>query len=141
MIYLFTFLSSVLTAMGLGGGTVLVILLVNFTETSQLAIQGLNLTLFIPVALVSVILHFKNGLIHKATALYGILAGLPGAFLGVWLLSFLDPEFLRVLLGWFLLLSGAVALFRGGKKQPPPVLNGEKGSPIPIGDQRQKKAK
>lgn len=132
MIYVFTLLSSVLTAMGLGGGTVLVILLVNFTDTSQLAIQGLNLTLFIPVALVSVFLHFKNGLIHRPTALFGILTGIPGAFLGVWLLQFLNPDFLRLLLGWFLLLSGAVSLFRREKNHCPPVLNGEKEDPIQL---------
>lgn len=124
MVYLFAFLSSVLTAMGLGGGTVLVILMLNFTNLPQVAVQGLNLVLFIPVAAVSVIMHFKNHLISRSTALFGILTGVPGAFVGVWLLGFIDPEFLRVLLGWFLVLSGIVCLLQKNPKKRSVNLDG-----------------
>ncbi len=47
--------------MGIGGGTILIPpSLVFFTELNQKQAQGINLIVFIPVAIIALIIHFKE---------------------------------------------------------------------------------
>lgn len=54
------FLSSLVAAMGLGGGTVLLLYLSFFSTLSQPQMQSLNLLLFLPAAALSLFFHWKN---------------------------------------------------------------------------------
>ena len=54
------FLSSAVAAMGLGGGTILLLYLSFFSPLSQPQMQSLNLLLFLPVAGLSLYFHRKN---------------------------------------------------------------------------------
>ena len=58
-------LSGICASMGLGGGFVLLVYLTLFTQLSQLDAQLTNLVFFLPIAVLSVILHLKNQLIEK----------------------------------------------------------------------------
>ena len=61
------FAAGALGAMGLGGGGVLLLYLA-LTGTGQLAAQGVNLTFFLPIAALSLVLHRKNGLVELSAA-------------------------------------------------------------------------
>ena len=50
--------------MGLGGGMVLIVYLPVFAGFSQLAAQGINLVLFITIAIISLVLHTNNKLVE-----------------------------------------------------------------------------
>ncbi|MBP1580771.1 MAG: sulfite exporter TauE/SafE family protein, partial [Oscillospiraceae bacterium] len=60
---LLVFLASVLGSMGLGGGSLLLLYLMLFTDLPQAEAQAINLFLFLPTAAVAILLHKKNGLL------------------------------------------------------------------------------
>ncbi len=112
------FFSSAVAAMGLGGGGVLIIwlLLAGFSAASA---RGLNLILFVPSALVALVIHAKNGLIKPAKLLPTAIGGLMGAVAGVALGGAIDPQLMTRLFGVFLAAVGArelVGAFRKGDK-------------------------
>ena len=57
---IFGVLSGIISALGMGGGTILILLLGIFTEIEQHFIQGTNLIVFIPTSIVAIIMNIKN---------------------------------------------------------------------------------
>ncbi len=110
-------LSGIAASMGLGGGFVLLIYLSVFTEINQATAQGVNILFFLPIALISVIIHLKNKLIDIKMVLRYSLAGLIGAVAGSFLSAYLDTGILRKLFGVFLIIIGIKEFF-SKKKQP-----------------------
>ena len=106
------FLSGVIASMGLGGGFVLLIWLTLFQELPQRTAQGINLLFFLPVALISVIMHLRSGLIDKKLVLSLIPGGIIGAVLGTLGSQAVGNELLRKLYALFLLAFGLRELFR-----------------------------
>lgn len=109
-------ITGVLTGFGIGGGTLLIIAMTNFSGVSQIAAQGINLLYFLPTAGASLIGHIRNKLIdYKAllwTAIPGVLATIASSvFLGT-----LDVAWVRRIFGLFLLFIGVSELFRRPKK-------------------------
>lgn len=100
------FASSAVAAMGLGGGTVLLLYLSFFSALSQPQMQAVNLLLFLPAAALSLFFHCKNGLIVPRVLLPCILGGVLGGIAGSLLSNLLEPELLRKAFGVFLLLIG-----------------------------------
>lgn len=98
--------AGVLGAMGLGGGAVLLLWLA-LSGVEQLAAQGINLTFFLPVAALSLILHRKNGLVRFAAALPMAAGGVAGLAAGVALAERLPGSALSKA---FALLCGLIAL-------------------------------
>lgn len=95
-----------LGAMGLGGGGVLLLWLA-LTGTDQLAAQGLNLAFILPVGLLGLWSHRKNGLVDFRTALPMVAGGLLGLGAGVFLAGRLGSLLLSRLFGG---LVGIIAL-------------------------------
>ena len=93
------------------GGFVLLVYLAVFTETQQLAAQGLNLFFFLPVIAVSVALHIKNRLIDVKTALVIGAAGAATSVLGWLLAQQLQGNWLRRCFAMFLIAIGLRDLF------------------------------
>ena len=60
---LFGMLGGLIGGMGMGGGTILIPLLTLFLNVPQLQAQTINLISFIPMAIVSLIIHIKNKLV------------------------------------------------------------------------------
>lgn len=109
-------LGAVLTALGMGGGGVLLIYLTAALNTEQLVAQGINLLFFLPVAVVSLCVHFKNKLVKVKPALLLFLPALPGALLGVYLAGLLPGEWLRRIFALLLLVIGVRELMACKKK-------------------------
>ena len=93
------FLSSAVAAMGLGGGTVLLLYLSFFSTLSQPQMQSLNLLLFL-------YFHRKNKLIDTAVLSRCILSGAVGGVVGSLISNRIDPQLLRRFFGIFLLCIG-----------------------------------
>ena len=109
--------TGVLSGFGVGGGTLLILYLTFFTSLNQVTAQGINLLYFLPASAASLPAHFKNGFIHKGTALPAIGAGLVTTALAAWAATGLEVELVRKCFGGYLLIVGLWELFRPGKKK------------------------
>lgn len=105
-------LSGIIASMGLGGGFVLLVWLTLFQDVPQRTAQGINLLFFLPIALISIILHSRAKLIDKKLVLRLIPGGIIGAVLGTIGSQALGNELLRKLYAIFLLAFGLRELFR-----------------------------
>ena len=104
-------LSGVLGGMGMGGGTALIPLLTIFTSVHQKSAQAINLISFIPMAIITLFLHFKNGLVRKKNILYIIVPACLFAVLGSVFCVFVDAKILRRVFGGFLILLSFLQFF------------------------------
>lgn len=101
-----------IASMGLGGGFVLLIWLTLFMDMPQRAAQGINLLFFLPIAVISVIMHLRAGLIDKKLVMSLVPGGIIGAVLGTLGSQLVGNELLRKLYALFLLAFGVRELFR-----------------------------
>ena len=106
--------ASILSAWGVGGGTLLLLVMTLLLDVDQRTAQGINLLYFLPTAATALPAHAKNGYIEKAALPPAILAGLAGTALAAWAATGMDVELLRRCFGVFLLLIGVRELFRKG---------------------------
>lgn len=116
MSLLIGFLAGLVASMGLGGGFVMIIYLTIFAECSQLEAQGANLIFFLPIALLSIFLHSRSGLIDWRVVPYAAVAGVIGSFFGTMLTAILGEGILRTLFALLLLVTGVRELFHKDKK-------------------------
>ena len=101
------FLVGIISGMGFGGGSILIIILVFITTLPQIEIQAINLIFFIPVGLIALIMHIKNKLVVKEIALKAAAGGIVGAVLGSMMAYYLnDVGYLRKLFGIYILVLG-----------------------------------
>lgn len=105
-------LCGILSAIGVGGGSLFLIYLIQFVLIEQRQAQLINLLVFIPTAICATLLHRKNGYVQKKTGWYTALFGLLGVTGGLYLSSALDPTLLKKLFGIFLAIIGLYELFR-----------------------------
>ena len=108
--YLLPFLcglgAGIISAWGVGGGTLLLLVMTLFLGVEQRAAQGINLLFFLPTALSALICHAKQGYLDKPTLKAAIPFAVPAALLGAWIATAVDVELLRKPFGVYLLLSG-----------------------------------
>lgn len=109
----------VLSGLGVGGGTLLMVWMTAVCGMEQLQAQGVNLLYFIPTALCALLLHAKNRLIRLKTVLWAALPGCATAALTAWLVHGVDTDLLRRLFGGFLLIVGLTELFGKRKNRLP----------------------
>lgn len=105
-------ITGVLSAFGIGGGSLLLIYLTAFASLDQHQAQGINLLYFLPAAAAALPSHQKNGLLEKKVILPAVLAGLAAAGVAAWVSNGLETGLLRKLFGLFLLYVGLTQLFR-----------------------------
>lgn len=102
-VYLFSFLSGIIGAMGFGGGTVLIIYLSVFLSLDQLKSQGINILFFIPCAIFAICVYLKQKLIDQKKVLPLIFSGLFGVAIGNITILLIDTKLLTKLFGGFLI--------------------------------------
>ncbi len=100
-----------LSGLGIGGGTLLMVWLTAICGLEQRNAQGINLLYFLPTALSSLIFHIKNRLIRWEIVLPAALTGAAAAALTAWLSQRLDTTLLCRIFGGFLLFVGLKELF------------------------------
>ena len=108
----------ILSAFGIGGGSLLMIWMTAVLDMEQQTAQAINLLYFLPAASVSLIFHIHNRQICWRAAVPAILAGVVTAALSAWAASCLDAALLRKAFGVFLLVIGVLELRK--KPSSPP---------------------
>lgn len=101
---LFGVLGGVLGGMGMGGGTLLIPLLTIFLSVEQKSAQGINLIAFLPMAIVALIIHFKNKMVSFKEILWIIIPGMIVSISFSFIASSLNNQVLSFLFGIFLIL-------------------------------------
>lgn len=94
----------IIGGMGMGGGTLLIPLLTIFLNFPQKVAQGINLIAFLPMAVIALIIHFKNKLVKFNGLIWVIIPGVVFSVLLSFLASSLDNRILHFLFGLFLIL-------------------------------------
>ena len=111
-----SFLISVLSGMGVGGGGLFVIYLSVFTSTPQLAAQGINLLFFIFSSFASVAVQIGRRNIRYTAVTFMSALGVIGALLGTYLATVMPEEYLRKIFGMMLVAGGALAFWKAAKR-------------------------
>ena len=109
-------LSGILASMGLGGGGILIIYLTIFAGIEQSVAQGINLVFFIPIAIISLVLHTKNKLVEWKKAVPAVLWGTAAVIISAWLANRIEQSLLSKAFGIFLILMGLKELFFKSEK-------------------------
>jgi hypothetical protein len=104
--------SGIISGMGIGGGVLLIPFLVLFNDVSQIDAQGVNLVVFIPVAIIALLTHKKEGNLESKYNKKIIIGGIIGATCGAILANLIEENNLRIYFGIFLLLVGLYELFK-----------------------------
>ena len=112
---LFGFAAGILSAWGIGGGTLLLLLMTLFLNVEQTEAQAINLLYFLPTAGVSLLYHKRNGYLNRAVQKKAVPPALLCAAAASLAASALDVSLLRKPFGLFLLWAGIRTFFSGAK--------------------------
>lgn len=105
------FISGIFSGMGMGGGTVLILLLTIFMNVSQNVAQAINLVFFIPTAITAIIVSIKNKNIRWKECIIIVISGVIGAAISASISSNMNVQVLRRLFGVFLLIIAAYEIY------------------------------
>lgn len=99
-------ISGIVSGLGMGGGTILIIILTNFFEFNQHTAQASNILFFIPTSIAAILVHLKEKDLEKNLIFkMAPIAALGGGF-GAYMSSKIPSENLKIYFGIFLLLIG-----------------------------------
>ena len=98
--------ASVISARGVGGGPLLLLVMTLFLGVDQRTAQGVNLLFFLPTAASALVCHWRGGYLDKPTLKSAVPWAVIAALLGAWAATALDVAVLRKPFGIYLLLSG-----------------------------------
>lgn len=101
-------ISCFLAAMGMGGGSLFIILGVIFLDISQKTLQGLNLIMFISSGFAATLFNFKNKMIDKSLSKKIIPVLIIGSIIGTYIASNVNEDRLRK---YFLIFITIIGLY------------------------------
>lgn len=110
------FLSGLTASMGLGGGMVLLVYLTGILSLSQIEAQGINLVFFLPIALISLIIHSKSHLIDWRVISPALISGAVSAASVSFLVRFIDTDLLRKCFAVLIIVVGIKELLYKQKR-------------------------
>ena len=102
------FCTGILSAWGVGGGTLLLLLMTLFFGVAQADAMAINLLYFLPTAAMGLLYHRKNGLLDRAV----LRSAVPWGTLAA---TAVDTDLLRRPFGIYLLLAAGSLLLRTKK--------------------------
>ena len=100
-----------LSALGTGGGSLLILWLTLVENTHIEDARAMNLLFFIPSAIIACLFHWKQGRLEIKKVLPAIVAGSISAGLFAWVSVSWDIQALRKMFGFLLLFTGLKELF------------------------------
>lgn len=112
LVFIASFLSGIIGAMGLGGGSVLILYLTLFAGINQVTAGGINLIFFLPIGTVATIIYLRQKEIKYKTLLPFILGGIPATLISGTLINFIETAMLRKIFGAFVLIYGIYQIFQ-----------------------------
>lgn len=111
-LFLVSATAGVLSGWGVGGGTLLLLVLTLFLDVEHRTAQAVNMLFFLPAAALSLFFHRKNGRIDRTVWMRTALPGAVAALVAALAALTMDVSLLRKPFGLFLLWSGLSALRR-----------------------------
>ena len=105
-------ITGVLSGMGIGGGSLLIIILVSLMGYNQQKAQGINLIYFLPTAASALIIHLKNKNIDKRSAIIISLSGIVTSAAASLLALKMSPGLLKKCFAILVLIAGLSELLR-----------------------------
>ena len=109
--------ASILSAWGVGGGTLLLLVMTLFLDVDQRTAQGINLLFFLPTAASALVCHARGGYLDKPTLKSAVPLAVAAALAGAWIATNLDVAVLRKPFGVYLLLSRVSLLWPQRRKK------------------------
>lgn len=104
-------LSGIISAIGMGGGTILILLLVYTMQIEQHVAQASNLIFFIPTAIIAIIINRKQNLLDLKTGLIVGGTGIVGAVIGSIISKNINDNILRKIFAIFLAIIVIYEIF------------------------------
>ena len=95
-----------ISAWGVGGGTLLLLVMTLLLGVDQRTAQGVNLLFFLPTAASALVCHWRAGHLDRPTLKAAIPFAVAAALAGAWIATAIDVELLRKPFGVYLLFSG-----------------------------------
>ena len=105
------FFTGVIASLGLGGGFILIIYLVDILGVDQIAAQGINLVFFLPIAVLSLIMHTKNKMVEWHTVPAASIFGALGALLGTLIALNINSKYIKIGFAVMLIIVGVKEIF------------------------------
>ena len=87
--------AGIVSAWGVGGGTLLLVLLTLVLHVEQRTAQGINLLFFLPTAAAALIAHARAGRLDRPTLRSAVPAAAAMALAGAWIATGIDVSTLR----------------------------------------------
>ncbi len=110
------FVSGIVTATGMGGGTILILCLGIFMNMNQHIAQATNLVFFIPTSIVAILYNIVKKKINFKICTPIIIFGIIGAIIGAKLSVNINAHSLRKYFGVFLLIIAGNEIYSLLKK-------------------------
>ena len=104
-------IAGIIGGMGMGGGTVLILLLTIFSGVEQHIAQASNVIFFVPTSISAIIIFIKRKTIKFKVGLPICLWGIGGALIGAIISSKMQVGLLRKFFGVFLLLISIYQIY------------------------------
>ena len=109
--------AGLISAWGVGGGTLLLLAMTLFLGIDQRTAQGINLLFFLPTAAGALVCHWRGGYLDKPTMKAAVPPAVILALAGAWAATAIDVELLRKPFGVYLLASGVSLVWPAKKKE------------------------
>ena len=109
---IFGIISGIVTGLGMGGGTILILLLSLFMEMEQHIAQATNLIFFIPTSLAAIIINLKQKNVDLKLAFTISIFGIIGAIIGAIVSENLSSENLRKYFAMFIMLIAFYEVYK-----------------------------
>lgn len=101
-------ISGIVTGLGMGGGSILILFLTMFMNIAQHAAQAANLIFFIPTSISAIYVYIKNKKVDSKIGLKLLYTVIIGSIIGSYLTKFIDSSSLRKYFGIFVLIVGII---------------------------------
>ena len=107
---LIALISGVLAGMGMGGGTLLIPALTILMGVEQEVAQSTNLLVFVPCAIVCIIIYAKSSLINFKKSWIIVVASVVVSVIAALIAVKIESKILKIIFGSFIALLGLVQL-------------------------------
>ena len=104
-------ISGIVSGTGMGGGTILILVLSVFIGVEQHTAQATNLIFFVPTSIAAIIIALKEKLIEWKTGRNIAVAGIVGAIIGSIIMSKLEVKLLRKCFAIFLAIIAIYEIY------------------------------
>lgn len=104
-------ISGTVSGTGMGGGTILILILSVFMGIEQHTAQATNLVFFVPTSISAIITTIKERLINWKVGIPVAIAGIAGTILGAKISVNMDVEHLKKYFGFFLIMISIYEIY------------------------------